>query len=372
MNLLEQKIIEKIEREGPITFETFMEMALYEPGLGYYASENTKIGKPGDFYTSHHVHPVFGVMMGRQIHEMWEIMGRPSDFFIVEPGAGQGYMCLDIMSYFVKKRISSSFTYAIVERNPFLQKKQMNLLREYEDRVKWVPDLQKLRNIKGCVISNELLDSFPVHIVIMEDDLKEVYVTHDDQKLVEIKGHPTTEALFRYLDEFNLGLPRGYRTEINLKIRDWLKMVNETLSEGFIMTIDYGYPAREYYAEERNRGTLLCYYRHQVSEDPYQNIGAQDITAHVNFSSLKKWGEEAGFQTLGFCQQGAFLVSLGIDEVIKELAGNHNDYLFEVAKIKRLIMPGTFGETHKVMIQCKGIETPELRGFSIRNQKDGL
>ena len=175
-----------------------------------------------------------------------------------------------------------------------------------------------------------------------------------------------------YLKEFSINLPEGYRTEINLRIKDWLRELNEAMSEGFVLTVDYGYPAPDYYSEERNRGTLLCYYRHQVTEDPYINIGSQDMTAHVNFSSLKKWGEELGLTTLGFCQQGTFLVSLGIDEIIQELYANSNDYLFEVAKIKRLIFPGTLGETHKVMIQYKGKGNPELRGFSMKNRKNRL
>jgi SAM-dependent MidA family methyltransferase len=109
-----------------------------------------------------------------------------------------------------------------------------------------------------------------------------------------------------------------------------------------------------------------------VNEDPYQNIGEQDITAHVNFLSVKKWGQEVGFKTIGFCTQGTFLIALGIDEIINELYKDSPDYLFEVAKIKRLIFPGTMGETHKVMIQYKGDGYPELRGLSIKNQKEKL
>ncbi len=118
INPLERRIIEKIHKEGPVTFETFMEMALYEPGLGYYASESIEIGRAGDFYTSQHLHPAFGAMIGKQIEEMWEIMGRPSDFYLVEPGAGAGLMCMDIMNYLEKRGIFHSVTYAIVEINP--------------------------------------------------------------------------------------------------------------------------------------------------------------------------------------------------------------------------------------------------------------
>jgi SAM-dependent MidA family methyltransferase len=147
--------------------------------------------------------------------------------------------------------------------------------------------------------------------------------------------------------------------------------VNDALSEGFVLTIDYGYPAWDYYSEERNRGTLLCYREHQVCEDPYQNIGDQDITAHVNFTSLKKWGEELGFRTLGFCPQGTYLISLGIDEVITELYGDSPDP-FDIARIRGLILPQGMGESHKVMILYKGKGNPALRGFDLRNQVRNL
>jgi SAM-dependent MidA family methyltransferase len=375
MNPLEQKIIGKIKKNGPITFETFMDIVLYEPGLGYYASDKTEIGRAGDFYTSQHLHPAFGAMIGKQLEEMWEIMGSPidaDDFYVVEPGAGAGLMCKDVLDYLHSREVFSSLKYVMIEPSPFMQHKQKKLLEGYLDKVKWVPSLKELSNIKGCVLSNELLDAFPVHLIEMEDELKEIYVTADNDDIKEIKGALSTDAISYYLKEFSIELPRGYRTEINLRIKDWLKTVNEVLSEGFILTIDYGHPAWDYYSEDRNRGTLLCYYKHQVFEDPYKNIGEQDITAHVNFSSVKKWGKEFGFETLGFCRQGTFFIALGIDRIIKELYENSPNYLFEIANIKRLIFPGTIGETHKVMIQYKGKAKPSLRGFSIKNQKDRL
>ncbi len=372
MNLLEQKIIDRIRQEGPITFETFMEMALYDPCLGYYASANMEIGKAGDFYTSQHLHPAFGAMLGKQLEEMWEIMGRPSDFCAIEPGAGAGLMCMDILNFLQQRDIFHSFTYVIAELNPFVQNKQKQLLDKYSDKVTWISSLNEISKIKGCILSNELLDAFPVHLLEMEDELKEIYVGVDDDIIIEMKENPSTDALLDYINEFSIKLTKGYKTEINLRIKDWLKSVNEVLSEGFILTIDYGYSSQDYYSEDRNRGTLLCYFKHQINENPYMNIGEQDITSHVNFSSVKKWGEKLGIKPLGFCQQGTYLISLGIDQLINELYANSRDYLFEVAKIKRLIFPGTIGETHKVMIQYKGKGNPELRGFSMKNQAEKL
>jgi SAM-dependent MidA family methyltransferase len=372
INPLEQKILDTIKAGGPITFERFMEMALYEPGLGYYMTDKAGIGKSGDFYTSQHVHPIFGSMIGRQIIEIWEYMGKPGDFLTVEPGPGEGFMCLDILSFLKKKDILRSMTYVIVELNPWRQKRQKKLLANYSGSVRWVSSLDDLGKFRGCIISNELLDAFPAHLIQMRDELKEIYVNAEDSRLGELECPPSTDAIFNYISEFSLDLPSGYRTEINLRIKDWLKSVQGNLEDGFIVTIDYGYPSADYYAEERNRGTLLCYHRHQFSEDPYIHIGEQDMTAHVNFSSVKKWGEELGFGTVGFCQQGPYLVALGIDEVIQETLEQNREYLFEIAKIKRLILPGTLGETHKVLIQYKGTGVPALRGFSMKNQKNLL
>jgi len=393
VNTLGKKIIDKIKTEGPISFKTFMEMALYEPELGYYASKEKRIGRSGDFYTSSHVHPAFGVMIGKQIEEMWEIMGRPDDFKIIEMGPGAGYLCKDMMEYYKRVKgfilrsatengsrgqrvkeetnIFKNLQYIIVEMNPAARENQKKLLAEFSDRIQWVSSLSELSNIKGCFLSNELLDAFPVHIIEMEDEIKEIFVSADNEKFIEIKKAASAEIM-DYIRDFSIKLKKGYRTEINLEIKKWLSSINTALTEGFILTIDYGYSSEEYYGEDRDRGTLLCYHEHQVTEDPYKNIGEQDITAHVNFSSLKKWGEEFGIKTIGFCKQGAFLVSAGIDGLIADIHKNSKGYPFEIAKIKKLILPGTLGETHNVMIQYKGGGEPALKGFEIKNQMKDL
>ncbi len=329
-------------------------------------------------------------MLGKQIEEMWEIMGRPSAFQIVEMGAGAGYVCKDMLDYYkglvvrglasgesqrrqgLEKEIYKHLQYIIVELNPAAREGQKSLLADFSDKVRWVSSLNELNSINGCILSNELLDAFPVHLIEMEDEIKEVFVSADGEALKEIKEKPDTNDISDYLKEFSIELPKQYRTEINLGIKKWLNEVNNALAEGFILTIDYGYPSWDYYGEDKDRGTLLCYHKHQVVEYPYQHIGEQDITAHVNFSSVKKWGEELNIKTLGFCQQGTFLMSLGIDEAIAEIHKNSPDYLFEVARIKKLILPGTMGETHKVMIQYKGNGEPGLRGFSMKNQTKNL
>lgn len=367
MNPLKQKIIDKIASEGPINFETFMEMALYYPGLGYYAKEATVIGKAGDFYTSPHLHALFGAMLGRQMEEMWHLMERPRSFQVVEMGAGMGYLAKDMLDYLRSKEIFNHLTYTIIELNPNIKARQQALLGDFKEKVTWISGLHELGTMQGCFLSNELLDAFPVRLVEMDDEINEVYIAlSGENDIVEVK-RPCSSEITDYFEAFSIQLERGYKTEVNLRIKDWLKEISSRLSEGFILTIDYGYSAHEFYSEDRRRGTLLCYYQHQIIENPYQHIGEQDITAHVNFSSLKKWGEELGITSIGFCPQGTYLVALGIDEVIREKYGDSPDP-FEMAKIKGLLFPQGMGESHSVMIHYKGSRQFALRGFGFRNQ----
>jgi SAM-dependent MidA family methyltransferase len=383
MSPLKEKIIERIRKEGPINFETFMEMALYYPGLGYYTRDTAEIGREGDFYTSPHLHSIFGAMIGRQMEEMWEMLGAPGVFHVVEMGAGIGYLAKDMLEYLKSRELGAvsrepkkgrdifrHLQYTIVELNPAIRTRQQGLLSKFPDKVSWVSSLDELGPVTGCFLSNELLDAFPVRMVEMDYELQEIRVSVKEDGFAELKVACSREVL-EYFREFGIELPRGYRTEVNLRIRDWIEKVGTKLKDGFVLTVDYGYPAWDYYGEERNRGTLLCYYQHQVNEDPYAHIGEQDLTAHVNFSSVKKWGEEYGLKTGGFCGQGPYLVSLGIDEVIGELYGGVPD-AFETAKIKGLILPQGMGESHKVMVQYKGKVELKLKGFGLRNHWEKL
>lgn len=372
MKSLEQVIIDRIKRKGPITFETFMDMSLYYPCLGYYTSPDSSIGRKGDFYTSSHLHSLFGTMIGKQLEEMWEVMGKPSVFHVVEVGAGAGHLCKDILTYLQKSETFHALQYIIVEQNPAMVESQRRLLSDFRTNVRWVNTVKALPQIRGCIFSNELLDAFPVHLVQMHDELKEVHIGYAKNNFIELILNVSSLRLNHYFNVYLTEIPRGFKTEINLRIKDWLREIDNILSEGFILTIDYGYTAGEYYDEERSRGTLLCYHRHQYNENPYANIGGQDITAHVNFSSLKKWGDELGLTTVGYCPQGTFLVALGIDELIHELHRNSPDYSSEILKIKGLLLPQGMGESHKVMIQYKGDNLPAMKGFSIRNQVDYL
>lgn len=353
-------IIQKIKQQGPVSFRDFMEMALYFPGSGYYTSDKEKIGKEGegDFYTNSNLSQAFGEMLGKQIEEMWRILGKKK-ITVVEMGAGTGILSGDVINYLnTNRELSCDLSYCIVEKSHSMQKEQKNRLKN--ENVKWYDSITELSGMEGCIFSNELPDAFPVHIVVMENELMEVFVDYEESFKEILK--PASQQLKDYLEELNVTFPPGYRTEINLEAIKWIENITSVLKRGFVITIDYGYPSDELYQEYRNRGTLLCYYRHSVNESPYEHIGEQDMTSHVNFSALDQWGRKRGLGLCGFTDQAHFLMGLGIDEYINNLQKNDPvDYYRKMLPIKSLIMD--MGETFKVMIQKKGIRSAKLSGL---------
>ncbi|MEC4686232.1 MAG: SAM-dependent methyltransferase [Nitrospirota bacterium] len=366
--MLKRIISERIKQGGSITFERFMDMALYQPEYGYYMSVESVIGPDGDFFTSPHLHPVFGWLLAIQIDEMRRLLGEPKEFTILEIGAGRGFLAEGIISYIRREfNWGDRWHYIIVERNPHMRQGQEETLSKYKGIVQWVSSLSDVERFCGCVVSNELLDAFPAHVVQMNDTFSEVYVDVAEDGFKESMGALSTPLLEEYIRRYRIPGITGYRTEVNLRLRGFLEEINNLLSEGFVITIDYGYPSWEYYAEERSRGTLLCYHRHTCNEDPYGYIGEQDITAHVNFSALRDWGEDVGMRTIGYCPQGTFLVSLGIDRVISGMLSADPGFQSEIPKIKGLLLG--MGDTHKVMVQYKGNrKSGSLRGFELRNR----
>ena len=360
--VLSEIIIDNIRQNGPLSFHDFMDMALYCPNLGYYTSANDKIGKKGDFYTSSNVSSVFGEMMGKQIEEMWHLLG-DGDFTVVEMGAGLGLLSGDVLGYLeTKPELYGCLDYRIVEKSPSLQAEQEKLLG---GKVKWCKSIHELSGINGCIFSNELVDAFPVHQVVMENELMEVFVDYDNGFVEVLK--PASSELRDYFKKQDVVLPKGYRTEVNLDAGEWINDVGSALDSGYVITIDYGYPASELYAEHRNNGTLMCYHRHTAEDNPYQHIGGQDITSHVNFSALDIWGREAGLETCGFTDQAHFLMGLGIEEYLGKLQEtNPAQYMKKMLQVKSLFMG--MGETFKVMVQGKGVECNELSGLSVPSQ----
>ena len=367
---LKNLLVARIAEQGRITFAAFMEACLYEPGLGYYTSPGRKVGKEGDFYTSITVHAAFGRVIAREIAQMWRNMGSPAGFSLVECGAGHGRLACDIMDYLAQREpeMYRHLTLTLVEREPSLEEAQAELLAAHRERVRWLlPEAfgGGAFAFSGCLYSNELIDALPVHRVMMTDDgLQEIYVTLKEGELAEQLGPLSTAALGDYLARINIELHTGQQAEINLAGQEWLATAARALQQGFVLTIDYGYPAPELFAPQRNRGTLLCYHRHQVEENPYIRLGQQDITAHVDFTSLIKRGEELGLQPVWFGEQYRFLLSAGIIDEMEDLERSDvspEEKLRLRLTLKKLIMPeGGMGDTFRVLIQSKGVDSPRL------------
>lgn len=365
-NSLKQQLIQRIKEQKRITFADYMASCLYESGLGYYTSPGRKVGTEGDFYTSISVHAAFGRVIAREISQMWRIMGEPTIFTLVECGAGHGRLACDIMDY-IKDRepvFYNAVDLVMIEKEPSLEAAQRELLAVHGIKLRWVsPETLASGQFifSGCLYSNELLDAMPVHRVVMGDTaLQEVYVAIKNDEFMEQTAEPSTPALMEYLDNIDIKLHSGKQAEINLAAVAWLLSVATALQKGFVLTVDYGYLAEELFAPHRKRGTLLCYYQHQIEENPYIRIGKQDITCHVDFSTMMKRGEVYGLDTQWFGEQYRFLISSGILEEIQEMedsSASDTEKLRLRLALKRLIMPeGGMGDTFRILVQSKGID----------------
>jgi SAM-dependent MidA family methyltransferase len=321
-----------------------------------------KIGKNGDFYTSSSLGPVFGAMIGRQLEEMWHLTGE-NEFTVVEYGAGTGVLCHDILDYLKNiPQLYDQLHYAIIEKSPAMSEKGKAHLQE---KVSWYNSIQDLPDITGCILSNELIDNFPVHQVVMMDELMEVFV--DDQDgFVELL-RPASKAIRDYLTDLNIILPKGFRTEINLEATQWIVAVAASLKKGYVMTIDYGYHSQDLYKPCRSRGTLLCYHQHQINDRPFHYVGEQDITAHVNFSALCYWGHQNGLTCCGLTSQAQFLLALGFKEYLRnttDLTGNVAQLAMQEVMLTHTLLVD-MGSKFKVLIQQKGMPAAELSGLKL-------
>ncbi len=370
---LKRFILSQIREKGPIPFAQFMEWCLYHPRYGYYQSGGIKIGKEGDYFTGPCVHPLFGGMVAKQLSQMAELLVE-DPFQMIEMGSGRGFFCEDILDW-AKKKIPHFFKklqYILLETNPHFLPEQRMRLRVYEEegKISWLNPETNPKDIKpivGCILSNELIDAFPVHqVVVDQGQLKEIYVAVHQDRFEEILGDLSDPRLSSYFDWLSVQLEEGQRAEVNLNALDWIERVARLLSKGFVFTIDYGYLSEDLYQAHHRQGTLLCYYRHQTSDNPYERLGQQDITAHVNFSALMKKGQEVGLQVTGLVSQYRFLLALGVLQELESLS--HDLTEFESLKLRlsflNLIEPERgMGEVFKVLIQHKGIDHPKLDGL---------
>ena len=367
-----------IRETGPLTFARFMELALYDEEHGYYmtgggraVSTASPIGREGgDFFTAPCLSPVLAKCLVRQLAEIDERLGHPPVFHLVEMGPGDGTLLRDMLQECQEQGAPflPRLACILVERSPAFHRRQQETLAAWKEqggKVRWVDDLQAISDgsLTGTLLSNELVDAFPVHRVRMgEEGLQELYVTSHDHALQERWGEPSTPELSSFLSDLGVELPVGFTTEISLEAVKWIKQVARLLDRGVVITIDYGHTAQDYFAPERKNGTLMGYYRHTVSTNPYARVGEQDLTAHVNFSSLAHTGERVGLTTTGFTNLQHFLMSLGIDELVRGC--DQESTVVQAAA--QLLRPHGMGTTFKILVQHKGLDISTLRGLDHR------
>ncbi len=335
-------IRDEIAATGPMPFAGFMARALYHPTLGYYAGGGCgrePLGWEGDYVTSGDLHPLWGWSLARQLHQMWELLGQPVVFDVLEAGAGRGLLAAAVWRY--ARELAPGWLpalrYTLVDSapldSPLRRTREQGLASALAaldvpvHATRWastIGDVFATSSLVGAVVSNELVDALPVHVVeVAGGELREVYVAADAAgRLIGQLGPPSTAELVEYLDRFRVpwrAYDDGWRCEICLAAPLWMREVAETIERGFVLTLDYGDTARRLYRPERRHGTLAVYTRHRHGEQPLAHPGAQDLTAHVNFSALATAGRESGLRLAGFTTQAAFLTRLGIRDEAEAL-----------------------------------------------------
>jgi SAM-dependent MidA family methyltransferase len=361
-------LVERIRRFGPITFADYMRECLYHPAHGYYS--RAEAGRFADYYTSVDVHPVFGRLLARQFAEMWERLGRPAEFRLVEAGAGVGRLASHILD-FVETRLPEFYRalrYVAVERsNARREQAASRLARQIAAGRCETPIEIPARLRGGCLFSNELLDALPVHRVVMDGGaLKEIFVVERDGALAETLAPLSTCAIAEYFAAQGVQLREGQQAEAGLEACDWITEVGRRLERGFVLTADYGHAAAELYNELHMRGTLLAYEKHRESEEFYVAPGEQDLTAHVNFTALASWGERSGLRAAGLVSQMEFLLALGQGSELEDLyepGATETERLRARLLFKNLIFPEGMGERFRVLIQEKGVPGAALTGL---------
>lgn len=367
---LVQRIGEAIEAAGGwISFERFMEMALYEPGLGYYSAGATKLGSEGDFVTAPEISPLFSRCLANQCVQVLDAI---TGGHVLELGAGSGVMAADVLSELDRQQKAPA-RYLILEVSADLRERQRALLQQrvphLMERIEWLDRLPE--EFRGVLIANEVLDALPIQRFRVRGlQVNQLGVTSQFGRLdwSEVHADAALESVVREI-EFNLGEPfaDGYTSEINLRLQPWIAGIAASMREGAAFFIDYGLPRRQYYAASRSQGTMLCHFRHRFHDDPLINVGVQDIGAWVDFTAVAEAAVASGMNVAGYTTQAHFLIGCGIEEF---LAPKDDDDLASRLQMARqamlLTLPGEMGERFKVIGLSKGVELP-LRGFSVRD-----
>ena len=346
---------------GWLPFERFMEIALYEPGLGYYSAGSTKLGAAGDFVTAPELSPLFGRCIARQLDEFL----RDGFDHVLEIGGGSGALASDVLQALASSgRLPES--YSILEVSAELRERQrariLATVPGLIERVEWIDSLPT--GARALVIANEVLDAIPTHVVrVREGIVEELGVVIGGDGASFKREYRSAEGAL--LDAARLlTLPEGYETEINLRARAFVRSLGAAIDSGLVLLIDYGWSAADYYHPQRARGTLMCHYRHRAHEDPLILPGLQDITAHVDFTAIADAALEGGMEVLGYTTQAQFLVNCGITEMLAEAdPTDARSYVALAGQAQKLLSPSEMGERFQVLALGKNVMRP-LMGFA--------
>jgi SAM-dependent MidA family methyltransferase len=353
-------IRETIRRRGPVTFDWFMDQALYHPEFGYYSSGRCEIGRRGDYFTNVSVGSLFGRLLADQFAEMWEVLGRGANFAVVEQGAHHGDFARDVLTAAQKRtpEFFSAMRYRIVEPFPILRQRQTETLGDFRGKVTWEKSLSEMEPFCGVHFSNELLDAMPLHLVSREadsDGWQERCVTQSNDQFVFVSQPIRDENLQRQLARISQLPAPPYETEVNLAALDWVEDVSRKLSRGFVLAVDYGYARDRFYASERRTGTLRCYSGHRARSSPLEDIGSADMTAHVDWTSLVERAEECGLTLAGFTDQHHFITGL----LSRWTPGQ-----IERRALQTLLHPELLGTRFQFLALGKDAPASQLSGFS--------
>jgi SAM-dependent MidA family methyltransferase len=363
------RIRAELEIDGMMPFSRYMEMALYEPGLGYYSAGLHKLGESGDFVTAPELGPMFAACLARQVNGIAEELGH---YDILEIGAGTGQMASDLLSSLPENRLPGR--YMVLERSADLRRVQRDRIHAtvpmLADRVEWL-DQPPGENWQGVLLANEVLDALAVERFRINDGgVNQLCVTLQDGQFSWSQRQAPADlerAVTDAMKSSQIDLQPGYRSEINPFLADWLGTVTRRMTRGLALFIDYGYPRKEYYLAERSDGTLMCHYRHRAHDDVFFWPGLQDITAWVDFTALAESADINGLDVEGYTSQAMFLIGCGLDRVLTELGQAAPDGGLAInAQARQLTLPGMMGEKFQVMGLGRGLTAP-LAGFSLQD-----
>jgi SAM-dependent MidA family methyltransferase len=371
---MQEYLAAEITAAGWLSFERFMELALYAPGLGYYGAGAHKLGISGDFTTAPEVSRLFGACLARQCAEVLSELPGAS---ILEIGAGSGRLAVDILRR-LEQLGHLPTCYWILEISADLRERQRRYIAHHvphlQPRVHWL-DRPPDTAFDGLILANEVLDALPVtRFRWHRDRVEELGVVIDDSRFAwksRPAGPPLAEACRRRWQAGG-NWDDGYVSEYCPRLIPWTQSVTQQLRTGAVLWLDYGLPRPQYYLAERHEGTLMCHFQHRAHADPFLYPGLQDITAWVDYTELAEGSRAAGFKLAGFTTQSFFLAGLGIDHEMQTIAGGDaNKFARLASEARQLMMPGEMGERFKAMAWLRGLDLP-LAGFALQDLRHTL